>query len=283
MIDPAQTALAHRVVEPLHSFVYYAPETGQHLTALGLEPDRMSYVAGRAAALGAVGAGPVTATFYNFAPALVARLVPRAWSLAVPEKVLAARSDAARAALARLLGEAASSADVVEIAGLLREACAALTPEGRPLYAAHADLPWPEEPLLDLWHGATLVREHRGDGHVAALLQAGLTGLEALITHTATGRGSTADAARATRGWTRDEWAAGETALAGRGLLDGSGLTTEGRDLRRQVEAHTDALSTDPWLHLGAERVARVVELGGGLARRLLESGAFASAGLARG
>ena len=283
MIDPAQIALAHRVVEPLHSFVYYAPETEQHLTAVGLEPDRMSYVAGRAAALGAVGAGTVTATFCNFSPALVAHLVPRAWSLATPGQVLAARHDAVRAALPRLLGEAASSVDVVELAGLLREACAALTSEGRPLYAAHADLPWPEEPLLDLWHGATLVREHRGDGHVAALLQLGLTGLEALMTHTATGRGSTAEAARATRGWTRDEWAAGETALTGRGLLDGSGLTAEGRDLRRQLETHTDALSADPWLHLGPERVARVVELGGGLARRLLESGAFATAGLARG
>jgi hypothetical protein len=283
VIEPAQIALAHRVVEPLHSFVYYAPETEQHLTALGLEPDRMSYVAGRAAALGAVGAGTVTATFYNFAPALVARLVPRAWSSAAPGQVLAARHDAVRTALARLLGEAATSADVVELAGLLREACAALAPEGRPLYAAHADLPWPEEPLLDLWHGATLVREHRGDGHVAALLEVGLTGLEALITHTATGRGSTADAARATRGWTPDEWAAGEKALAERELLDGSGLTVEGRDLRRQLEVRTDALSADPWLHLGPDRVTRVVELGGGLAGRLLESGAFATAGLARG
>ena len=142
--------------------------------------------------MGPVGAGVVTATFYNFSPSLVAHMIPRAWTLASPEQVLAARLDAARASLTRLLGDdGASSAEVAELAGLLREACSVLTPEGRPLYAGHADLPWPEEPLLQVWHGATLLREHRGDGHIAALLHAGLTGLEALITHTATGRGFT--------------------------------------------------------------------------------------------
>jgi hypothetical protein len=107
VIEPAQVARAHRVVEPLHSFVYYAAETGQHLTALGLEPDRMSYLAGRAAAMGAVGAGTVTATFCNFSPELVAATFPRAWSLASPGQVLAARHDAVRAALTRLLAAGA--------------------------------------------------------------------------------------------------------------------------------------------------------------------------------
>jgi hypothetical protein len=166
--------------------------------------------------------------------------------------------------VSRLLGEAASSAEVVELPGLLREACAALAAEGRPLHAAHADLPWPEGPCRHLWHGATLVREHRGDGHVAALLEAGLTELEALITtarpvaaprRTPPGRPA---AGPGTSG------AAGEQALADRGLLDGSGLTAEGRNLRREVEAHTDALSAEPWLHPGAGRMARVVELGAG-------------------
>ena len=236
----------------------------------------MSYFAGRAAPMGAVGAGVVTATFYNFSPSLVAHMIPRAWTLASPEQVLAARLDAARASLTRLLGEdAAGSAEVAELADLLREACAVLTPEGRPLYAGHADLPWPEEPLLALWHGATLLREHRGDGHIAALLHAGLTGLEALITHTATGRGFTEPAARATRGWRDEEWAAACAALADRGLLDDAGLTDDGTSLRARIETQTDALSADPWLLLGPERTARVVELGKGLSRRLVGAGAF--------
>ena len=276
VFDPALIGRAHRAVDPLHSHIYFAPETDERLAAVGLRPGRMVYFAGRAAPMGPVGAGVVTATFYNFSPSLVGHMIPRAWTLASPEQVLAARVEAARASLTRLLGgEAAASPEVAELAGLLRDACSALTPEGRPLYAGHADLPWPEEPLLQLWHGATLLREHRGDGHIAALLHAGLSGLEALITHSATGRGFTEAAAKATRGWKDEEWAAACAALADRGLLDDAGLTAEGEELRSRIEMHTDALAADPWLSLGAEKTGRVVELGKGLSRRLTESGAF--------
>ena len=103
-----------------------------------------------------------------------------------------------------------------------------------------------------MWHGATLLREHRGDGHIAALLHAGLTGLEALVTHTATGRGFTQPAAQATRGWRDEEWAAACAALADRGLLDDGGLTEDGAALRAASRRETDALSAAPWLLLGA-------------------------------
>jgi hypothetical protein len=203
-------------------------------------------------------------------------MIPRAWTLASPEQVIAARLAAARASLARLLGEdVVASPEVAELGELLREACAGLCAEGRPLYAGHADLPWPEEPLLVLWHGATLLREHRGDGHVAVLLHAGLTGLEALITHSATGRGFTEAAAKATRGWSDEQWAGACAALADRGLMDDDGLTDDGEELRRHIEVQTDALAADPWLQLGAEKTARVVELGKGLSRRLVDNGAF--------
>ncbi len=283
-LDFAAVARAHRAVEPLHSHLYFAPEHDERLSALGLRPGRMSYFAGRAAPMGAVGAGVVTATFYNFSPSLVAHMIPRAWTLAAPEQVLTARLDAARASLTRLLGaDVAGSAEVAELAGLLREACADLTPEGRPLYAGHADLPWPEEPVLAMWHGATLLREYRGDGHVATLLESGLSGLEALITHTATGRGFTEDAAKATRGWSEQDWADSCASLADRGLLDDAGLTAEGQELRARLEARTDALSADPWLLLGAEKTARVVVLARGLARILVGNGAYPPGILARG
>ena len=277
-LDPADVARAHRAVEPLHAHMYFAPEHDETFSALGLRPGRMSYFAGRAAPMGAVGAGVVTATFYNFAPSLVAHMLPRAWTLASPEQVVEARWDVARRSLTRLLGDdVIESAEFAELAGLLREACDALTPEGRPLYAGHADLPWPNDPLLDLWHAATLLREHRGDGHIAALLHADLNGLEALITHTATGRGFTLPAAKATRGWSEEEWAAETAALVERGLIDDDGLTAEGKDLRARVEAETDVLSADPWLLLGAERTARVIELGKGFARKLVAGGAFSA------
>ena len=269
-------ARAHRAVEPLHNHVYFSPEQDEYLTAVGLRPGRMCYFAGRAAAMGAVGPGTVVATFVNFAPTLVARHVPRAWTLAAPEQVLAVRLDGARASLTRLLGaDAVAAPEVAELAGLLREACTALTPEGRPLYAAHADQPWPEEPVLSLWHGATLLREHRGDGHTACLLRAGLTGLESLVTHTLTGRGFTEAAAKATRGWSDEDWAAATGRLAERGLVADGALTEAGLALRAQLEADTDELSAAPWAHLGPERTARVVELGRALSGRLVAAGAY--------
>jgi hypothetical protein len=284
-LDPAVVARAHRAVEPLHAQIYFAPELEERLSGLGLKAGRMSYFAGRAAAMGPVGAGVVTATFYNFSPSLVAHMIPRAWTIASPEQVLAVRLDAARASLTRLLGgpDAVAVPEVAELAALLREACTVLTPEGRALYAGHADLPWPDEPLLQVWHGVTLLREHRGDGHVAALLRSGLTGLEALVTHTATGRGFTEAAAKASRGWRDEEWAACCASLAERGLLDDGGLSAEGEELRARVEAETDALSAAPWEHLGAERTARATELGKGFARVLVGNGAFGSGIFARG
>jgi hypothetical protein len=281
-LDPQLVARAHRAVEPLHNHLYFAPEQDEHLSAVGLRPGRMCYFAGRAAPMGAVGPGVVTATFFNFSPALVARHIPRAWTLASPEQVVAARFDAARASLTRLLGpEVAGSAEVAELAGLLREACSVLTPEGRPLYAGHAGLPWPEEPLLELWHAATLLREHRGDGHLAALLRAGLSGLEALVSHTVTGRGFTESGAKATRGHSDEEWSAAAAALTARGLLADGQLTPDGAALRARVEVETDELSAAPWAHLGPERTARVVELGKGLSARLVAAGAYPSGVLA--
>src|SRR5829696_9732571 len=116
-LDPAAVARAHRAVEPLHSHIYFAPELEERLTGLGLKAGRMAYFAGRAAPMGPVGAGVVTATFYNFSPSLVAHMIPRAWTLASPEQVLTARLDAARASLTRLLGgpEAADAPEVREL------------------------------------------------------------------------------------------------------------------------------------------------------------------------
>jgi len=274
-LDPRVVARAHRAVEPLHNNVYFAPEHDERLTAVGLRPGRMCYFAGRAAPMGPVGPGVVAATFYNFSPSLVARHIPRAWTLASPEQVVAARFEAAEASLTRLLGDAAGSPEIAELAGLLREACSVLMPEARPLYAGHADLPWPDEPLLELWHGATLLREHRGDGHLAALLRAGLTGLEALITHVVTGRGFSEHGARVTRGWSEEDWTATLGALTERGLLADGQLTAAGTELRARIEAETDELSAAPWQHLGPERTARVVELGRGLSARLTAAGAY--------
>jgi hypothetical protein len=236
----------------------------------------MCYFASRSAPMGPVTAGVTTATFYNFNPTLVARSIPRAWTLASIADILAARLRAADRALRRLLGnEVVASPEVAEAARLARTAATGLAPEGRPLYAAHADLPWPDDPHLELWHAITLLREHRGDGHVAALLTAGVSGLDALVTHTATGRGFTPAAARATRGWSDEEWTAAEADLRGRGLLDGDALTTEGVALRESIEAETDRRAAQPWLQLGEHDTVRLAALGKRLTRTVSAAGAF--------
>ncbi len=237
----------------------------------------MSYFAQRAAAMGRVGAGPVAASFYVFNPSLVAHFLPAAWDIAGPEAAVAARYRGVGAAYARLLGEEQlASPELAEAAELARRAAAGCTVPGRPLYAAHADLAWPDEPHLALFHALTLIREHRGDGHVAALLDAGLSGLEALVSHTATGRGFTQPAAQATRGWPDDQWAAGVASLAERGVLSDDGnLTEEGTALRKSVERATERLAVGPWDELGEEGTARLAELCKPMVQRVLTGGAF--------
>jgi hypothetical protein len=273
---------AHDATTVLHSLIYFAPETEQQLAGAGLKPGRMCYFAGRSAPMGAVGSGVVAATFYNFSPSLVARHIPAAWELASPAAVIAARFAAADAALTRLLGpDLVGSRDMITLAGLVREAAGACTGEGRPLYAGHADLDWPAAPHLVMWHGLTLLREHRGDGHVCALTAAGLTGLEALVSHTATGYGFVPAFARASRGWSQQEWDDAAGALAARGLLGADGtLTPAGQALRDQVEDATDRMAAAPWQYLGEERTGEVIRIGKAMTRAALTAGALPSEGV---
>lgn len=261
----------------LHAVVYFAPEARQRFAAAGLEDGSTAYFASRSAAMGPVGAGVVTASFFNFHPGKVARSLPHAWSIATPEAVLEARFAAVDDIYRRLFGEELlASAEVAEAAALAREATEGCRPDGRPLYAAHASLPWPEQPHLALWHAVTLLREHRGDAHIAALLVNGLSGLPALVTHVATGAGFTPSAAKRTRGWSDAEWDAVVAELTVEGILDADGaLTDRGRDLRERVEAATNAASLGPWQHLGEEKTARLQELCRPLANRVVEAGAI--------
>ena len=267
----------HNVLNPLHSTHYFSPDLGRELAEAGVTDSSAAYFAVRAAAMGPVGAGTVTATFYNFRHELVERHVPEVWRAASPETVLAARTRAVDATLRRLLGdEVIASKEVAEAAELALRAAEACTRTARPLYAAHADLPVPDEPHLALWHAATLLREHRGDGHLAVLLGAELDPLEALVSHTATGKGMAPKWVLATRGWAREDWDAASGRLRERGLLSAEGeLTEAGVTLRMEIEARTDRLDTAPYEHLGATGVERLTELAGGLLMAAMAAGAF--------
>ncbi|MFF5563400.1 hypothetical protein ACFY7Z_15070 [Streptomyces sp. NPDC012623] len=275
----------HNAVSPLHSSVYFAPEPEEEFAAIGLERGTMSYLAGRAAPLGAVGAGTVTATFHNFHHEHVRRYIPAAWAITTPEATLTARLRGADGTLRRLLGkEAVTSKEMAETAELALRATEACCREGRPLYAANADLPVPEEPHLALWHAATLLREHRGDGHLVALATVGLSGIEALVLHNATGTAPTSALFMRTRGWSAQQWAAARDRLRERGLLDGAGdLTEPGTALRGEAEALTDRLDTAPYDHLGPAATARLTELAGGFSAILRAAGAFPSVHFGKG
>lgn len=276
-MDPRLAGRTARSLDALHALSYFAPEVETEVTALGVRRGMGAYFASRSAAMGRVGAGTVAATFFVFNPSLVAHFIPRAWDAASPEDVVAARYRGVSHAWERLLGpQTLASPEVSEAADLAREAAAGCTVAGRPLYAAHADLAWPQEPHLVLFHALTLLREHRGDGHVAALVGVGLSGLEALVTHTATGKGFTRTAARATRGWSQEEWAGAEAALADRWLMAADGtLTDDGRGLRRAVEVATDQNGVAPWEALGDPGTRRLADLGAPLVLTVREHGAF--------
>lgn len=261
-------------MEAVHGMIYFVPEAQRRYDEVGL--DRTAgYFASRAAALGPVPAEVVIATFFNFRPGLVRQAIPAAWEKVEPAVLLELRLAAVDEALRRGWGSSVDSPEVAEAAALARVAAegACEVPHGRALFAAHAALPWPDEPHLVLWHAQTLLREFRGDGHIAALLMDGVTALEALVLHAASGVVS-AEALRTTRDWSVEDWAATVEGLRGRGILDGAGaLTEEGVALRQRVEDRTDVLAAGAYAALDEVGRARLVELGMPLSRRLVESG----------
>ena len=178
-----------RLLEPIHGVVYFAADARERFDAVGLRGFWMGYFASRSAALGPVGPEVVTAAFYVFPPAMVERAIPAAWTRSSPEAVLAARATLADATLRRALGPRADGPEVAVAAPLAVALASAAPLGGRTLAAAHAAVPTPAEevPLGGLWWAATVLREHRGDGHVAALLTAGVGPCEALVLAAATG------------------------------------------------------------------------------------------------
>ncbi|MCR6489182.1 MarR family transcriptional regulator [Amycolatopsis sp. OK19-0408] len=248
------------LVEPLGLVPYFADESDEALMALGLRHPWDAYFAGRAAPLGRdVPADVVHAIFYNFAPGEVARHIPRIWELTTPEAALAARERGCVAGIRRILGELADAPGVARAADLLLRAATSARVEGRPLYAALRAVPVPEEPVARLWHAATLLREHRGDGHIAALLAEGIGGTEAHVLH-ALSIGMPAHEFGRVHHLPAAQLAAVVDGMRARGLIETDGwLTPAGRATKERVEALTDRLAEAPYDALGPEELDRLV------------------------
>jgi hypothetical protein len=285
-VDSRLVRRAWQVGEIVHDVVYFAPETRAATSALGVRGGWASYFGCRAAPLGAVSAATVAAVFYSFAPDMVRRSVPDVWRYATPEQLLHARTAAVDAALRRVLAGPdagrnggsgtglTGSGPLAAAADLAVRAAAAAEVAGRPLAAANAALPVPSAPHLALWQALTVLREHRGDGHVALLVGRRIAPVEALVLAAGSGR-STAEALRTNRQWDADAWTAAERSLADRGWLTEEGtLTPEGARVREELEDATDALAAGPYRAIGAAGTEELVRLLRPVAERIVSTGA---------
>jgi hypothetical protein len=250
--------------EPVHAVIYFAPQGRTAFEQAGLRGFWRGYFAGRAAPLGPVGAAVVGASFFNFAPGMVARAIPGVWELISPEQALRVRAAGASHALGALLAGQEAAAEAA--ADLLWRAVGELDCAGRVLAAANVGLPAPGEgadgsdALGWLWQAATVLREHRGDGHWAALAAADIDGCEAVVLRC--GLDLRREDLQPIRGWTDEEWDAARDRLAGRGLMGQDGaLTSAGREAHAAVEAATDRAASRPWARLGAEATAELAAL----------------------
>jgi hypothetical protein len=267
--DPARELW--KCAEPCHAVTYFADDARAGFEEIGLRGFWRGYFAGRAAPLGAVGPGVVVATFYGFRPDFVARALPEVWDRARPEVVIEARRRGAGKALERVIDSRASK--IVRAAELIACAVDGCDPFGRPLFAANADQPWSAEPHVALWQGCTLLREHRGDGHVVALQSAGVDPCESHALRIACS-GVDRSTIAPNRGWDDSDWDAAAARLVERGWLHDSGApTATGIDAHRAIEADTDRLARGPVARLGEARLHELLAILRPLARALESAG----------
>ena len=245
-----------RVAEPIPGISYYPREIDY--SSYGYRGWWHAYFGYRSAPMGAVTAGTVVATFYNFAPRMVAQAVPDVWSIQSPADTVAMRLERVEQAMGRIFGPESAggrpnTTEMARAALLLRRGLDDLSGAGRPLFAAYAQLDWPDDDLTALWHGSTLLRELRGDGHNVALAAAEVDGVSSHVLMAGRGFGNK-PTILSIRGWTEAEWDDAVRRLGDRGWVDDGGALTElGRGARSEIERHTDALSTGPVAKLGVD------------------------------
>jgi hypothetical protein len=247
------------LIETIHAVTYFADECRRANADVGLKGFWMGYFASRAAPMGEVAPGVVTATFFNFHEDMVNRAIPDAWSYATANDVLDARQASAASVLRRLVPNIEDVADAVLT--LLWRVLDAAEPGGRPLFAANRELEDPDDLVAELWQAMTSMREHRGDGHVACLTSEGVGGCESHVLFAAT-EGTPPELLQQSRGWSPEEWAESARFLRQAGLLDAEGEATErAYRLREQLERRTDELAVVPYGALTDEQRDRLLEV----------------------
>ena len=236
------------LTEPISLVNFFSPEPDDAMAALGFSNYWDGYFAGRSAPLGRVPAEVVHAAFYNFADGEVARHIPKVWDTTTPEAAHAARERGCVAALRRILGDLVETPGLARAAELLAKASVSAPTEGRVMYAGLRTLPMPEEPVARLWHAANMLREHRGDGHVAALVSEQIGGTEAHVLSALDMGIYPAESFGRIHHLPKARLAEVMNGLRSRGLVDASGrFTDDGRATKDRIEALTDALAEAPY------------------------------------
>jgi hypothetical protein len=258
---PHPLAKIHRMfelVEPIAT-VTFSEIADEAFRAVGMRNYWDGYFAGRAAPLGTAPAEVVHAVFYNFADGEVARHIPWVWGKITPSEAIAVRERGSAAALRQLIGDLAGSPGLDRAAELaIRAGLSAPTP-GRPLYAGLKALDVPEDSVAKLWHAATLLREHRGDGHNAALLANGIGGTECHVL-LAISWGMKAEEFGRVHHLPKAQLAGVVDGLRERGLVnDAGGFTDAGRELKERIEARTDELATPPYDVLSPDELDELI------------------------
>jgi len=271
MQHPSGTARRlFELTEPIAAVNFTADEPNEAMAELGFRGYWDGYFAGRSAPLGVVPAEVVHAAFYNFADGEVARHIPKVWDTTTPEAAHAARVQGCAAALRRILGEGVGTPEFSRAGELLAKAAVSAPTNGRIMYAGLRALPMPEEPVALLWHAANLLREHRGDGHIAALLAAGISGLESHVLCSLDMGIYPAESFGRIHHLPQSQLAELMDGLRGRGLIDASGrFTVAGRATKDRIESLTDALAEAPYEALEGSELVELVTILEPMAQRV--------------
>ena len=251
-----------RVTEPYHQLAYRSPEAEEGYLALGLDRPEFRYFGSRLAALGPIGLHTATAVLYGFAPAYVATAIPELWTIADPKDISHARLTGAERTLRRIIGNSTDDRNMSDAAAIGRALVEATDFAGRPVGAAHADLPCPDSPAMVLWHACTILREHRGDAHWAATSAEGIDPVECHILHAADGA-MPAELLQRVSGWDNDAWASAIDRLRSRGLLAPEllTLTPSGITVKVRIEDATDRAAAAALWAAGSDSVERLTRL----------------------
>ena len=262
------------LTEPICVVAFFSPEPNDSMAVLGFHTYWDGYFAGRAAPLGRVPAEVVHAAFYNFADGEVARHIPKVWDRTTPEAAHAARQQGCVAALRGILGRLVETSGFARAGELLAKASTSAPTEGRVMYAGLRALPMPEEPVARLWHAANMLREHRGDGHVVALVSEGIGGTEAHVLSALDMGIYPAESFGRIHHLPAARLAEVMDGLRHRGLVDASGrLTDAGRATKARVESLTDALAEAPYEGLSPRELDELVTVLGPISSRLEATG----------